>query len=159
MSASKHLEKISAALLDGERVQASVEGTITTTPTSTSGTVRGVLALTDRRFLFSGKAWGASGSRTFPLSTVTSIDLHKNLMLAYVQVTLAGGSERFLVRYKDAEPFIQVAHRVLAELQSAPAAPAAVSVADELAKFAVLHSQGVLSDDEFSAKKAELLAR
>ena len=32
------------------------------------------------------------------------------------------------------------------------------SVADELAKFAALRDQGVLTDDEFNAKKAQLLA-
>lgn len=32
------------------------------------------------------------------------------------------------------------------------------STADEIAKLAELHSQGVLTDDEFAAKKAQLLA-
>lgn len=34
-----------------------------------------------------------------------------------------------------------------------------LSVAEELAKFAELHEQGVLTDDEFAAQKAKLLAR
>lgn len=34
-----------------------------------------------------------------------------------------------------------------------------LSVAEELAKFAELHEQGVLTDEEFAAQKAKLLAR
>jgi hypothetical protein len=37
------------------------------------------------------------------------------------------------------------------------AAPAALSVADELVKFAALRDQGILTEDEFAAKKAQLL--
>lgn len=110
---NKHLEKIQASLLDGEQIISTVAGTITP-PGSASGTVRGMLVLTDRRFLFNGAAWGSKTSRSFLLSQVTSIDLHKNLMLAHIQVTMAGGYERFLVKYNDAEVFVAAAHRQLA---------------------------------------------
>ncbi|MDQ1526091.1 MAG: Bacterial domain [Microbacteriaceae bacterium] len=88
-SPDKHLVKLQEILQPGEAVLGHVAGTITTTPTSTSGTVRGSLVITDRRILFSGGSWGATDSRSLPLSNVTSIDLHKNLMLAYVQVAHA----------------------------------------------------------------------
>ncbi|MFN8482354.1 MAG: SHOCT domain-containing protein [Anaerolineae bacterium] len=40
----------------------------------------------------------------------------------------------------------------------APAAPAAPSLTDQLAQLSQLHNAGVLSDDEFAAAKAKLLA-
>ena len=40
----------------------------------------------------------------------------------------------------------------------APAAPAAVSIPDQLNQLAALHDQGALSDDEFTAAKSRLLA-
>lgn len=50
-------------------------------------------------------------------------------------------------------------NRGLHVLPAVDAQPAtAFSAADELAKFAQLHAQGVLTDEEFAAKKAELLA-
>jgi len=153
-SADKHLTKITDELEAGETVLASLTATITDKPDSLSGTTRGSLVVTDRRFIFSGAAWGSKTSRSFLLSQVTSIDLHKNLLVAYVQVTIAGGFERFLVKYKDAEGFVAVAHKALAQ----PATPQSGSAADELTKLAALHSQGVLSDEEFAAAKAKALS-
>lgn len=154
-SLDKHLEKIRGELQAGETIVAHVYGVIADPPASNSGTVGGALVITDRRFMFSGSALMSKTSRTFPLAQVTSIDLHKNLMFAHVQVTLAGGFERFLVNFKNAGPFVEAAHRVLATVHSP--APAAASVADELAKFAALRDQGILTEDEFAARKAALL--
>ncbi|WP_295127357.1 SHOCT domain-containing protein [uncultured Leifsonia sp.] len=57
----------------------------------------------------------------------------------------------------------QAAQQQAAQQQAAAAAPAAApSAADDmmaqLQQLATLHSQGILSDDEFSAAKAKLLA-
>lgn len=38
-----------------------------------------------------------------------------------------------------------------------PPPPAASDPTDELTKFAQLHSQGILTDEEFAAKKAQIL--
>ncbi len=153
-SPDKHLAKITDELEAGEEVLASLSATITDKPDSFSGTTRGSLVVTDRRFIFSGTAWGSKTSRSFLLSQVTSIDLHKNLLVAYIQVTVAGGFERYLVKYKDAEEFIAVAHKALAQ----PATSLGGSAADELTKLAALHSQGVLSDEEFATAKAKALS-
>jgi hypothetical protein len=40
-----------------------------------------------------------------------------------------------------------------------PAGPTAQDTADSLARLADLHAQGVITDAEFEAKKAELLGR
>jgi hypothetical protein len=42
-------------------------------------------------------------------------------------------------------------------VEAAPAAPAEEDVSDELTKLAQLHTQGILTDEEFSAKKAQIL--
>lgn len=39
----------------------------------------------------------------------------------------------------------------------APAAPAEASEVDELKQIADLHAQGILTDEEFAAKKAQIL--
>jgi hypothetical protein len=38
-----------------------------------------------------------------------------------------------------------------------PAAPAAPDTTEELTKLAQLHAQGILTDEEFAAKKAQIL--
>jgi hypothetical protein len=68
--------------------------------------------------------------------------------LVYVIVRGSGMTERNLKRMADQEKAAR------AYIQDA----AQVSPADELAKLAELHRSGVLSDDEFAAQKAKLLA-
>lgn len=113
-SPTKALENVKSELLPGENVIAMVPAVRTKTPDSFSGTNRGVLVVTDRRVVFSGSGLGAQETRAIPLRQVTSVDLHKNLALAYVQVTLAGGFDRYLVKYRAAEPFAAAARQVLA---------------------------------------------
>jgi hypothetical protein len=45
-----------------------------------------------------------------------------------------------------------------AQAQQAPPAQASPSVMDQLNQLATLHQQGALSDDEFTAAKAKVLA-
>ena len=42
-------------------------------------------------------------------------------------------------------------------VEAPAAAPAAPDMSDELTKLAQLHTQGILTDEEFSAKKAQIL--
>jgi hypothetical protein len=157
-SPKNHLLKVEADLQHGEVIQASVEGTVTLTKTSTSSSIRGILVLTDRRFIFSGGAWGTKDSHSVPLSGVTSIDLHKNLMTAHIQVTAAGNTSRYLVKYKEAEPFVKTAHDVLATAHNSTQATIPLgSPAEEITKLAALYAQGLLSDEEFAAAKSKAL--
>jgi hypothetical protein len=51
----------------------------------------------------------------------------------------------------------QVAAQQAAAQQAAPAAPAAPDYAAELEKLAELKAQGILTEEEFQAKKAQIL--
>lgn len=157
--ASKGLEVLNDLLVDGEEVVASIAATQCDPPSGKSGTISGVLAITPQRILFSGKSIAKRSTRTIPVDTITSVELVKGAMLSYIQLTLAGSYENFLVKYKEAGSFLAEAQKVLASGHSAAPAPAqpAGSVADEIAKLADLHSKGLLSDEEFSAAKARLL--
>ena len=51
----------------------------------------------------------------------------------------------------------QMAQQQMAAQQAAPAAPAEPDYAAELEKLAQLKNQGILSDEEFEAKKKQIL--
>ena len=53
--------------------------------------------------------------------------------------------------------FKEIVEKRMREVKQQPATSGKPSVADELAKFAKLHKEGVLTDEEFSALKAKLL--
>ena len=49
------------------------------------------------------------------------------------------------------------AQQPAAPQQAAPATPAETDAADEIQKFAALKEQGMISDEEFTAKKKQIL--
>jgi len=51
----------------------------------------------------------------------------------------------------------QVAQQPVYQQPAPPPPPAAPTEADELTKLAELHAQGILTDEEFAAKKAQIL--
>lgn len=63
-SPKRHLSKVEADLQHVEVIQASIGGTVTRTNASTSGSIRGILVLADRRIIFSGGVWGAKDSHS-----------------------------------------------------------------------------------------------
>lgn len=78
--------------------------------------------------------------------------------MTHVQVTLAGGFERFLVKCRETEKFELAANDALANTANASGSVATQpSIADELAKFAALRDQGALTEEEFAARKAHPL--
>jgi hypothetical protein len=78
-------------------------------------------------------------------------------------VAVAGGVAHHAAK-KGAEAGAQQAYEAEAEPQQAyeqapppPAAPAELDYAAELQQLAQLHEQGILTDEEFEAKKSQIL--
>ena len=53
--------------------------------------------------------------------------------------------------------FKEIVEKRMREVKQKPASSASPSAADELAKFAKLHKEGVISDEEFTALKRKLI--
>ena len=54
---------------------------------------------------------------------------------------------------------IKAAERISGGINRAQSAPDGASIPDQIAKLSALRDQGVLTEDEFQAKKQELLGR
>ena len=123
----------------------------------------GILVLTDERILFVFHGFINSRTEDFPLPVVSTISLNTGFN-SKIELH-ASGSKREIknVMTADARRLVDDARTRTGkqfERASVPtAAPANTDVMDQLAKLGDLHKAGILTDDEFSAKKAELLAR
>lgn len=153
----KALERITAMLQSGEQVIAHTSGSLTD-PGKSAGTTRGTIAVTNQRILYSGTT-GIGGSKTlaYPWSQVTSVLAEKNLLTSHLSVAAAGADARFIVKFQEAQEIAAAAQERLHAAQQPQAAAVAPSAADELAKMASLHEQGILSADEFASAKARIL--
>lgn len=152
----KALDRITAMLQPGEEVVAHTSGSLAD-PGHSAGTTRGTIAVTNQRILYSGTT-GIGGSKTlaYPWGQVTAVLAEKNLLTSHLSVAAAGADSRFIVKYQEAQSLAKAAQEQLhAAQQTTTSAP---SAADELAKMASLHEQGILSADEFAAAKARILS-
>jgi hypothetical protein len=118
---------------------------------------------------------GLRGDKEIPLEEITAIQLKNAGMTAgYMQIAYKGSveskggvfsaakDENSVNFYKGAQKDFERAKHLIEDrrraLLAAAAAPShTLSPAEELARFAQLHRDGVLTDEEFAAKKKQLL--
>ncbi|MDN5746734.1 MAG: SHOCT domain-containing protein [Nocardioidaceae bacterium] len=113
--------------------------------------------------VWAGGPLSSSQRRTVSLTIATDRKVHtlvtEHMMMSGEEkagLALEAAGNGVLGTIKDAIP-TQVS--VVNPPVSPPAAPAQPDIADQIRKLAELHTAGVLTDEEFTAKKADLLDR
>ncbi|GAB3086418.1 PH domain-containing protein [Nocardioides zeae] len=177
----KLLEQAKAHLNPGEQVAAAVQGTYEVKILGSDSVRTGVLMATDSRIVFYAKKLGGYDLESFPFGNVSSFEQSKGMMGHSISF-FASGNKVTMKWINDAAAMQQFVRVVRASMQpgaapvrstmpgrdvaqpvaSATAAPLVsdhASIIDAIARLGDLHQAGVLSQVEFSAKKAELLAR
>ena len=77
----------------------------------------------------------------------------------------ASGNEvrlKWIDKNSDVPAFVETVRKEMKASKTAPAAPAnggSTDVADQIRKLAALRDDGLLTDEEYESKRAELLAR
>lgn len=120
------------------------------------------------------------GEKRIPVAAITAVQWKKPgpMVNGFIQFTVAGGNERRsrfgsqttdAARDENSVVFSRGQARWFGAIRAAveaaiadqhrPAAAAAAGPLDQMAKLAELHAAGVLSDEEFTAKKADILDR
>jgi hypothetical protein len=118
---------------------------------------------------------GSTGEKRLPIGSITGVQWKAPAGVAdgFLQFTIPGGNEARGVgagsayRDENSMPFNRTQLPSFETMRDAieqaissrmpPGAPGPVSVADEIQKFAQLRDNGVISPEEFEAKKAQLL--
>ena len=120
-----------------------------------------------------------AGEKRIPVRSITAVQFKPAgaLTQGFIQFTISGGSEKTSTRggrvqeaftdensvvfvKKSASDFERVRDEVNAAISAGgqPGGPAP-DLADQLAKLAQLRDQGILTEEEFQAKKTDLLDR
>jgi hypothetical protein len=150
----KSLSAASEALRDDEHVLAA------TTARRKLGKAEdnGALVVTDQRLLFVHARAFAAATEEIPLTNISGLTDRKGLGFGHIVVTGAGGiTPHFSQISKSRIAPVMDAIRGHLARPSAPEQQRSMSVADELRKLAELRDAGILTDNEFTAKKAQLL--
>jgi hypothetical protein len=125
----------------------------------------GSLIATDRRLVFYAKKLGGYELESFPYSNISSFEQGKNLM-GHNVTFFASGNKIHMKWIKTDKELAQLTEVVKAAMSSADSTTGSVvsiptqpDVMEQLRKLGDLRAAGVLTDEEFSAKKADLLGR
>lgn len=136
--------------------------------------------VTIHRTGFGARLTVGKGSKRIPIGSITAVQLKPAgaFVNGFISFTMAGGTERrskFGSQTTDAvndENSVIITKKQMPEFENlragiewelanrarpAAAAPAAPDAMDQLRKLAELHQAGIVSDEEFAAKKAQLL--
>ncbi|MCH5349195.1 MAG: SHOCT domain-containing protein [Oscillospiraceae bacterium] len=168
----KNIEFAEGMLNDDETVLF-VSGTNLTISYNASGGAGffpGVLFLTDKRVFFNYRALGNFSSDSISLDEIRSVNYYGNgLAGSHIQLHGLIKSYDFLVTYKrnitqliaqEFETAIDNYRSQQAALNSNPQPNAPQpDIADQIEKLAQLRDKGIITEEEFQAKKTDLLSR
>lgn len=160
----KLVDQAQEHLDEGEAVLATVIGTYETKKMGQDWTRKGILAATDHRLVFYAKKMGGYDLEVFPYDHISSIEASKGMMGHQVKF-FASGNEvklKWIDKKSDTPAFVETVRKQMKASKSAPSAPVnggSMDVAEQIRKLAALRDDGLLTDEEYESKRAELLAR
>jgi hypothetical protein len=151
--------QLAPVLLPGEIILDATTGRIQVTRMG-SGTQRnGIVAVTDRRVILFTKKMGGYDVQDFAFGLLTSVDHKKGMIWGNLDLAAAGdrtGVE--MVNKNEVERIAQtIRHRMAAAHAQPPPAPHPVDVAAQIRDLAKLRDEGLVTPEEFEAKKRLLL--
>lgn len=149
----RHLRHIIRA---GERVVELGQGTY--------GDKQGLLVLTNERLFFFEKSLMNQTVEEFEISAISSIEAQKKMSGERLVIHASGNKSEIKNMSNGQSDAISRGFRSVKQQGSTPAAPAAPApaapdVLDQIAKLSSLKDAGVLTEEEFQTKKADLLDR
>ena len=151
-------------LMPEETVEAQLDGWLDK-PSGQGGVIKhnGQFVLTNKRACFYSKAPFEEIFETIPLSKITSVETSS--LMGYRVLRLHTAHDDLEFKTLEPKAFFDKLLAHLERLRNEPAggsiAPAvsAESITDQIKKLGELRDAGFLTNDEFNAKKGELLAR
>ena len=169
----KLLEQAKPHLEPNEEVLAAVQGGYETSILGSDTVRTGVLIATQNRIVFYAKKLGGYDLESFSYRNVSSFEQGKNMMGHNVTFFASGNKAhmKWISDLSAMQEFVSTvkghmgANAVAEQPPPPPRAPEPTgsddraSVIEAIKQLGELHASGILSDDEFSAKKSELLAR
>ena len=156
------LERAKEHFDEGEEPLQTVLGAYETKIMGGDSVRNGVFIATNQRLLFYAKKLTGFDIESFPYANISSMEMGKNLMGHYISFFASGNSCKMKwISDGDVRAFVDTvkAQTAAAKSSPAPSSEQPTDPVDQLERLGKLHAAGVLTDEEFSAKKAEILAR
>lgn len=152
----KELKRLPHHLADGEEVVNLSDGQY--------GKSRGLVAVTDRRVIFTSEGIGRTTFEDFPYEKISSVQTSTGVMLGEMTIHASGNKAHITQLLKTRAPEIgdYVRSRISEGSSSGSAdqhQPQAANIdpTEELRKYAALRDDGIISEQEFQDKKRQIM--
>lgn len=149
----------------GERAMFTLLGVYETKVMGTDSVRNGILIATNQRVIFYAKRVTGFDLEAFPYPKISSVEMGKNLMGYHVKIVVSGNSaEMKWIKVGDVGGFVssvkeRIGRSTEVSSHTGNAQPGLEDPIVQLERLRKLYEAGVLTEDEFTAKKAEMLAR
>ncbi len=154
------IEAAQSHMEDGESPEAAILGVYVTHRVGRKASRRGVMIATDRRVVFYSKKVTGYEFEAFPYPTISSLKGGRGLLGATVTLH-ASGNRAYMKRIRNGA-IKRFTDTVCSRIGRSDADAAGVTVRpfdEQIEKLGALRDRGLLTQEEFDAKKTEILAR
>jgi hypothetical protein len=162
----KLVDQATEHLDEGEEILAVVKGTYETKKMGNDWNRAGILVATDHRVVFYAKKIGGYDLEVFPYKGISSIESGKGMTGHHLTFFASGNKVhlKWIDKKSDTPAFVSLVKTKMTHAHtpspSAPAGPeSSEDVADQIRKLAQLRDEGLVTPEEFEAKRTELIAR
>jgi len=158
---NKNLNAVVEHLDEGETIIESCFGAYETKILGQDSVRNGIFLVTEKRCVFFGKKWTGYDMESFPLSSVSAMEISKGLMGKAITMKMSGNTANMKwINEGNPEGVVNYVRENMGEktVASAPD-PTADDIPTQIQKLASLKDAGILTEEEFTNKKAELLAK
>ena len=156
----KLVERASEHLDDDEQILEAVDGQYETERMGTDSSRAGVLIATDQRLLFYAKKMTGFELESFSYKTISSFERGKSMMGGSLKFHASGNSVSMKwITADNLDEFVSTVKSKMNEAQAGGSQSTSDDPAEQIRKLAELRAADILSEEEFSAKKQELLDR
>jgi hypothetical protein len=153
---NKLLTQLKAHLDEDEKVTHAVLGAYEAKVMGSDSVRNGILAATEHRLVFYAKKMTGYELEVFPYSTISSIEMGKNITGYYMRFFASGNKVSIKwIRDPELAEFVSFVKNRLGHKASAPTA--SHDPMEQLKKLAELKDAGIITAAEFDAKKKKLL--
>ena len=123
----------------------------------------GIFIATEKRVVFYGKRMFGFDLETYPYESISSIELSKGFMGYTISFFASGNNVKMKwVNTKNVKDFVEFIRGCLERKKVAAnvvSSPAIADPIEQIKKLDELKQSGILTESEFSTKKAEILSR
>ena len=150
LMSGRSIKELPKVLWDGEEIVDGASGQM--------DGKNGLLVATNKRIIFIEKGLIGSKVRDIPYDKMSSLEYGTGMLFGSIKFYASGNRvEIDKIQTARVQPFAEGLRARITGAQEHRSAQAPMSAVEQIKQLAELRDQGILSDDEFDAKKKELL--